>query len=169
MLTSSILGGEMLEDKDILLADTVMDIIHVANLLEKLGGKYAQEADLNSVQQYMILASLDLEPNLSMGDLRKNTLVTKQAITGVVNRLKEGGFLEMYKDPKDRRITRVLLTAKGENALQATRPKRISGNRESFSILSEKELSQLSTIFSKLIPHLKNGENIGTGGSMTHE
>ena len=70
-----------------------MDIIHVANLLERLGGKYAQEANLSSVQQYMILATLDLEPNLSMGDLRKNTLVTKQAITGVVNRLKEGGFL----------------------------------------------------------------------------
>ena len=75
----------------------------------------------------------------------------------------------MYKDPKDRRITRVLLTAKGKIALQATRPKRISGNRESFSILSEEELSQLSTLLSKLIPHLKNGENIDTGGNSTHE
>ncbi|WP_432353349.1 MarR family winged helix-turn-helix transcriptional regulator [Sporosarcina sp. A2] len=145
-----------MEDKDTQLAYTALDIIRVANILERLGGKYALEADLDSVQQYMILSLLNAEPNLSMGDLQQNTLVTKQAITGVVDRLKKGGYLETYKDSKDRRITRVLLTEKGKKALQATIPKRISGNQEAFSILSEEEISQLSGIFSKLILHLKN-------------
>lgn len=149
-----------MEDKDTKLANIALDIIRVANILERLGGKYAHEADLKSVQQYMILSLLNAEPNLSMGDLHQNTLVTKQAITGVVDRLKKGGYLEIYKDSKDRRITRVLLTEKGKKALQATRPKRISGNQEAFSILNEVEISQLTGIFSKLILHLKNIENI---------
>ncbi|WP_313893446.1 helix-turn-helix domain-containing protein [Psychrobacillus sp.] len=78
-----------MEDKDSRLAETVLDIIRVANMLERLGGKYVHEADLNSVQQYMILSLLNAESNLSMGDLHQNTLVTKQAITGVVDRLKK--------------------------------------------------------------------------------
>lgn len=148
-----------MEDKDNKLANMALDIIRVANILERLGGKYANEADLNSVQQYMILSLLNAEPNLSMGDLRQNTLVTKQAITGVVDRLKKGGYLEIYKDSRDRRITRVLLTEKGKKALQATRSKRISGNKESFSILSDEEITQLSGIFSKLILHFKSIDN----------
>lgn len=158
-----------MEDKDTRLADIVMDIIRVSNMLERLGGKYVHEAELNSVQQYMILALLDSKPNLSMGDLHQNTLVTKQAITGVVDRLKKGGYLEVYKDSKDRRIIRLLLTEKGENAIQTTRPKRIPGNRDTFSILSDKEIFQLSGILSKLILHYKNKEFIGTEGDITHE
>lgn len=158
-----------MENKDTQLANTALDIIRVANILERLGGKYAQVADLKSVQQYMILSLLNAEPNLTMGDLQQNTLVTKQAITGVVDRLKKGGYLELNKDSKDRRITRVLLTEKGKKALLATRPKRISGNQEAFSILSEEEISQLSGIFSKLTLHLKNIENIGTGEDTIHD
>ncbi len=47
------------------------------------------------------------------------TIVLKEkAITGIVDRLKKGGYLEVYKDSKDRRITCVLLTEKGKIALQ---------------------------------------------------
>lgn len=155
-----------MEFNDEVIVDIVTDIIRAANLLERLGGEYAQEGNLKTVQQYMILGLLAREPDLSMGDLQQNTLVTKQAITGVVDRLNKCGFVEVYKDPKDRRITRVRLTTKGETAIEATRPKRISGNREVFSILSEEELSQLSVILPKLILHLKTRE-LNSGGNIT--
>src|SRR5699024_11437897 len=102
----------------------------------------------------MILSMLSFTDGLSMSELRENTLVTKQAVTGIVERLKKGGYIDSDKDPKDRRITRVHLISKGKNALRTIRPKRINGNREAFSILSEKEISQLSTIVPKLISHL---------------
>lgn len=143
-----------MQDKDDLLAEIALNFVRAANLLERLGGKYAQEADLGSVQQYMILSMLSSEDSLSMGELRENTLVTKQAVTGLVERMKKGGYIETYKDVQDRRITRVRLTAKGEEALKTTRPKRIAGNREAFSILSEEEIAQLTVIIPKLIAHL---------------
>lgn len=142
-------------DKDAFLARSVLDIVRAANLLERLGGQYAQEADLSSVQQYMVLAMLSTKDSLSMGDLRQNTLVTKQAVTGLVNRLKKAGYIETYKDSQDRRITRACLAEKGREALQTIRPKRISGNREAFSILNDEELSQLSGIMQKLVEHLR--------------
>jgi len=144
-----------LQDRDAILADITLNIVRAANLLERLGGSYAHEANLDSVQQYMILSMLSFTDGLSMSELRENTLVTKQAVTGIVERLKKGGYIDSDKDPKDRRITRVHLTSKGKNALRTIRPKRINGNREAFSILSEKEISQLSTIVPKLISHLK--------------
>lgn len=148
------------------LVDIITNIIRAANLLERLGGEYAQHGDIKTVQQYMILGLLAREPDLSMGDLRQNTLVTKQAITGVVDRLNKCGFVDVYKDPKDRRITRVRLTTRGETAIEATRPTRIFGNREIFSVLSEEELSQLSMILPKLILHLKERE-LNPEGKMT--
>lgn len=145
-----------MEDKDDKLADIILDIIRAANLLERLGGKYAKEADLSSVQQYMILSMLATEDNLSMRDLRQNTLVTKQAITGLIDRMKHVGYLETFKDEKDRRVTYVHLTPLGREALDITRPFRISGNRKAFSVLSDEESSQLLTILPKLIKHLKS-------------
>lgn len=141
-------------DNDAILAEITLDIVRAANLLERLGGNYAQEANLDSVQQYMILSLLSSNDGLSMGELRQNTLVTKQAVTGLVNRMKKEGYIETHNDSEDRRITRVRLTTKGEDALQAIRPKRIDGNRKAFSALNEQEISQLSTIISKLISHL---------------
>ena len=49
MLINTIWGGRNIENKDTLLAYNALDIIRVANILERLGGKYAQEADLKSV------------------------------------------------------------------------------------------------------------------------
>lgn len=144
-----------MENKDDKLAEIILDIIRAANLLERLGGEYSKEADLSSVQQYMILSMLAKENNLSMRDLRQNTLVTKQAITGLVDRMKQVGYLDTYKDEKDRRVTYVHLTPLGKEALEITRPFRISGNREAFSVLSEEESAQLLTILPKLIQHLK--------------
>ena len=140
--------------KDDFLAETILDIIRASNILERIGGDYAQIANLDSVQQYMILALLSKEDHLTMSDLRENTLVTKQAVTGIVNRLHKNGYIKKYKDQYDRRITRVCLTTKGREALTTIRSRRIEGNREVFSVLTGKEINQLSTIISKLVHHI---------------
>lgn len=150
------LEGKVVTDKDENLAEIALNFVRAANLLERLGGRYALEAELGSVQQYMILSLLRSGDSLSMGELRKSTLVTKQAVTGLVERMKKGGYVETYNDLTDRRITRVRLTTKGKEALKMIRPKRIAGNREAFSVLSEREISQLSVIIPKLISHLDN-------------
>ena len=44
-----------MKHKDELLASIALDIVRAANLMERLGGSYAREGDLDSVQQYMLL------------------------------------------------------------------------------------------------------------------
>ncbi|HLQ96265.1 MAG TPA: MarR family transcriptional regulator [Pseudogracilibacillus sp.] len=143
-----------MQDKDTILAEVSLDIIRVANLLERLGGQYAQEGELGSVQQYMILSMSSFEESISMSDIRQNTLVTKQAVTGVVERMSERGYVKTYKDTEDRRVTRVCITSKGKKTLKTIFPKRVEGNRKAFSILSENEILQLSDIIAKLISNI---------------
>lgn len=136
------------------LALTILDIVKVANLLERLGGRYASKGGLSSVYQYMLLSMLSNEGDLSLKQVRENTLVTKQAITGLVERMRKGNYIETYSDAKDRRIIRVRITAKGKDTLDQIRPHRIEGNRQATSVLSEEELTHLHTIFPKLIQHI---------------
>ncbi|TMN21599.1 MarR family winged helix-turn-helix transcriptional regulator [Lentibacillus cibarius] len=140
---------------DDVMADIVLDIVRLANLLERLGGQYAKNGGLSSVYQYMLLAMLSFHESLSMRELRENTLVTKQAITGLVERMKKTGHIDTYTDPNDRRVTRVYITALGKQTLEDIRPYRKAGNREAFSVLNEEEMTQLATILPKLIDHLK--------------
>lgn len=148
-------GEEGMDEQiDKQIGQLVLNIIRSANLLERLGGKYAIDAGLGSVQQYMILSMLSNNEVLTLSELRENTLVTKQAITGLIERMTKAGYIETFKDPHDKRKTCVRNTAKGGEVLEAIYPNRIDGNREAFSILNEEEIDQLDSILQKLVNHL---------------
>jgi len=102
----------------------------------------------------MLLSMLNKQDTLSMSDLRENTLVTKQAITGLIDRMKKQGYIETRKDKKDGRKTIVQMTDEGRERLEAIHPHRIEGNREAFDVISDEELDQLQDILEKLIKHL---------------
>ncbi|GGP09056.1 MarR family winged helix-turn-helix transcriptional regulator [Oceanobacillus neutriphilus] len=144
-----------MNSKDDKLANTVLDIVRMANLLERIGGKYAGKGGLPSVYQYMLLSILSNQGDLSLREIRENTLVTKQAITGLIERMKKSDYIETYTDPSDRRITRVHITKKGNDALNQILPHRVTGNRQAFSILDEEEINQLHTILPKFIHHVE--------------
>src|SRR5699024_1684976 len=97
-------------EKDKQIGAVELEIVRAANLLERLGGQYASTVGLGSVQQYMLLSMLNKQDTLSMSDLRENTLVTKQAITGLIDRMKKQGYIETRKDKKDGRKTIVQMT-----------------------------------------------------------
>lgn len=141
-------------EKDKQIGAVILDVIRTANLLERLGGKYAGKAGLSSVQQYMLLAMLKNHGPLSMTELRKNTLVTKQAITGLIERMKNQNYIETSKDEQDKRKTIVSITAYGKECLDLIAPHRLEGNRKAFKNISDRELDQLQTILNKLITHL---------------
>lgn len=144
-----------MKDKDDLLIDIVLNLISSANLLDKKGSNYSKQAGLHSLRQYKVLAFLSLEDNLTMSELREKTFITKQAVTGLIERMKSNHLIETKQDNHDRRVTRVQITPKGKTALKATHKYRIPGNREAFSVLNDAELEQLSIILNKLVHHLK--------------
>ncbi len=70
-----------------------------------------------SLPQFEILAQLDRFPDgLSMSELSRHLVVSNGAITGLVNRLAQLGFVRRHDDPADRRSFVVRLTPEGQDA-----------------------------------------------------
>lgn len=135
-------------------AAIVQDIFRAANLLYRMGGKISAQAGLATVQQWAILAAVAQEEGIALKDLRRNTLVTKQAITGLVERLRQGGYLKTYGDTADRRVTRVSLTEQGKTIIERLQPIQAATNRKTFSVFGENHLCEMQELLQKLVDSL---------------
>lgn len=71
-----------------------------------------------TLPQFLILGFLEKEGQLKMTTLAQFMQVTTAAMTGIVDRLVRGRYVLRAYDPKDRRIIKVGLTAKGSNLLK---------------------------------------------------
>lgn len=143
-----------MDKMDELRARIVLDLFRASNLLERVGRKLATEAGLSTVQQWLLLGTISVEGELSLKDLREHTLVTKQNITGMVERLKQGGYIHTYEDSADRRITRVKLTDKGDKVLDIIEPMTNVSNEKSFGGFNREELENLSAYLRRLVNDL---------------
>lgn len=135
--------------------EIVLNIYRSSNLLERLGRGMVNEVGLCSVQQWFILGVLYRQGELSLKELTNNLLVTKQNITGMVQRLKQGGYLSAWEDADDRRITRVGLTDLGRQAFEELYHTSSLSNTSTFASFSGEELSRLSESLEKLVEVLQ--------------
>ncbi|MFJ8530273.1 MarR family winged helix-turn-helix transcriptional regulator [Bacillus sp. NPDC094106] len=147
-----------MENKDEILVELALNIMRSNNLLSRIGGQIAGEVGLSRVQQWVVLGNIYKAGTLPLKELRKNTLVTKQSITGIVERLELGGFIETYNDPNDKRSTLASLTQKGRETMEKIKPLRLKSNCESFSIFNEEEINQFSSYLYRLVEHLEEIE-----------
>ncbi|MGE7912709.1 MarR family winged helix-turn-helix transcriptional regulator [Lysinibacillus xylanilyticus] len=148
----------MKKDRDEMYLDIMLDVFRASSLLRRIGGGLAQQVGLKRAQQWMILGTILREEEVTLKDLRLDTLVTKQTITGLVERLQNGDYLETFPDAEDRRITRARLTSKGKDTMRQIKPLCEESNRNSFSVLTDEELESLSSTLSKLVQHLNHEE-----------
>ena len=70
-------------------------------------------------------------------------------VSGIVERMRKKGLLKLRQDTKNKRITRISLTKKGEEAYQKTIER--GTVNEIFSVLSEEERQQLKDILEKVM------------------
>lgn len=69
------------------------------------------------IGQLDVLMNLYRHPDMSQHDLARRLLVGRSNITMLLPQLEAQGLLERESDPKDKRIMRLRLTAKGEALL----------------------------------------------------
>ncbi|WP_167747018.1 MarR family winged helix-turn-helix transcriptional regulator [Cohnella luojiensis] len=144
-----------MDNQDHLHGSIVVNIFRCSNLLERIGRKLAAEVGLTSVHQWFILSALS-DGDLSLRQLGKNTLVTKQNMTGMIERLKQGQFVKTYECQDDRRITLVSLTEKGKQALQHLDRFGITNNEASFEHIKLEELSSFNKCLQQLIDNMND-------------
>ncbi|ASW04166.1 MarR family winged helix-turn-helix transcriptional regulator [Paraburkholderia aromaticivorans] len=86
-----------------------------ANLLHKTGTR-AVEAEGLTTQQWAVLGALsrpEAERGMSIGDLARYLMVSRQNLSGLVSRMERDGHLSTAADGRDRRSRLVTMTAPG--------------------------------------------------------
>ncbi|NBD28176.1 MarR family transcriptional regulator [Paenibacillus sp. T1] len=124
-------------------------------LLERIGHGLASQAGLTSQHQWFILRALSEAGDQSFKELGSNTLVTKQNMTGMVQRLKQNGFVATYESPKDRRVTKVSITDEGRKALADANAFSVPKLERTFKGFSAHELTSFVGLLERMIENLK--------------
>ncbi|QYR21596.1 MarR family transcriptional regulator [Paenibacillus sp. sptzw28] len=132
----------------------ILNIYRASNLLERVGRDLVSEVGLSSVQQWFILGELYRKGERSLKDFTYNLLVTKQNITGMIKRLKEGGYVTTREDADDRRITRVKLTDLGTQTVERLIEAGNASNESTFKPFTGEELGRFADMLERLVGNL---------------
>lgn len=86
-----------------------------ANMLHKTGSR-AVEAEGLTTQQWAVLGALsrpEAEHGMSVGDLARYLMVSRQNLSGLISRMERDGHLSIAADGRDRRSRLVTMTESG--------------------------------------------------------
>lgn len=133
----------------------ILNLLRTSVLLNRTGLKLVEGTDLASVQQWQLLGIISRNEGISLGKLREDTLVTKQNITGLVERLRKAGLITTWSDPMDKRLTRVCITPKGREVIEKMQPRTQASNDSTFSSFSEEQLKMFDDMLEQLVYSLR--------------
>ncbi len=128
----------------------LLAIRRVGSLMQLLGLRSAERIGVNATD-LNCLNIVALTGRLTAGELAQQTGLTTASITGVLDRLEEGGYVRRVRDPQDRRRVMVeLATGPGLNRVGSTFAPVVAAWREAAAGYSEAELRLLLGFQDKL-------------------
>ncbi len=93
-------------------------------------------------------------PGMTMKELAGMLHITSPSATSLVNRVVQMGLVQRKHDTKNRKLVRLRLSKKGAELLKRKHDERNKTLRELFTVLTQAEQAQLSTIHQKLVGHI---------------
>lgn len=128
---------------------------------------FVQKAGL-SHQQWIILLHLAKDPNIPYlmrrphykpmmaSELAESMGVSRANITNLLSVLMDKSLIRQIEDKEDRRIKRLVLTAKGENLIKSMQADRVESNKTYFVGLSSEEKEILLMTLQKITDNIIN-------------
>ena len=107
------------------------------------------------MQQWQLLGIIARNEGITLGKLSHEILVTKQNMTGLIERMQNGGWVSTWSDPSDKRITRVKITEKGREVFAMMQPRADASNTETFQDFHEEELEMMNEMLERLSRSLR--------------
>ena len=106
-------------DRPVLARRALLDTLRVANLLDRRGGALARREGITSAQWLTLglLAQVG-DQGMTPTELCRQLCVSKQNMTGMIERLAKKGLIERRPEPRDRRSFRVAATEAGALMVQ---------------------------------------------------
>ena len=116
-------------------------LYQASNISLRQAAKILDEFNM-SAQQLSVLGSLSrpgCEQGMTVSELVRYLLVSRQSLNGVLNRMEAAGYISRVVNDDDQRSRRVMLTPLGSDVFRKMRPKMLEFYRDSLSALSEQE------------------------------
>ena len=125
-------------------------------LIDILDAELQAEAGM-TLRWYDVLVNLEeAEHAVRMNELASRILSSKSGLTRVIDRMEEAGLVERQRPPDDRRAIEVVMTHKGEQALQAARLVHRRGIYEHFAQhLDDRNFSALRDALETVHEHVR--------------
>lgn len=105
--------------------------------------------------QYTALEKLHEQGALRLSDLADTIHVTCGAVTGISDKLIEGGFARRIRDTADRRVVHLEITPHGRELIEQLAKKRAELSDLLYGFLSHEEVKQLSILYRKIMMNVE--------------
>lgn len=127
-----------------------------ANMLHKTGTRAVEDLGLTT-QQWAVLGALsrpEAEGGMSVGDLARYLLVSRQNLSGLISRMERDGHLSSDPDGRDRRSRLITMTESGHEVWNNKAIPRINGYYE--QALTDFSVSDMTHTLHYLLKLLDN-------------
>lgn len=132
--------------------DVVAGAAHLVNLFNRRLAPVLEKAGVTPQQWGVLSVVAGAGAPMTLAAVARELAVTKQNMTGMVERLEQLGLVERIDDPTDLRSSRVQLTRRGRTVIERVTP----AYREWLSaIASEREIRQAERSINRLIARLE--------------
>jgi DNA-binding MarR family transcriptional regulator len=113
-------------------------------VVTRLARRLRQQSETSvSPTQIAALATIERRGPLTLGELAEVEAVQPPTITAAVDRLENEGFVQRRRDPVDRRVTHVQVTAAGRRLLEESRSRKTAYLERRLETLTVRERATL--------------------------
>ncbi|MEY4752785.1 MAG: hypothetical protein RJA44_460 [Pseudomonadota bacterium] len=136
-----------------------------ANMLHKTGTRAVEEHGLTT-QQWAVFGALSrptVQQGMSVGDLARYLMVSRQNLSGVISRMERDGHLSNNPDGRDRRARLITLTDSGRQVWATQALPKIEAYYE--QVLGDFSINDLSHTLHYLLKMLDNMRRLDAEGS----
>ena len=131
-----------------------------ANMLHKTGSR-AVEKEALTTQQWAVLGALSrpqAEGGMSVGDLARYLMVSRQNLSGLISRMERDGHLAIKADGRDRRSRLVTMTESGRHVWLVLAQPKIHAYYE--AILADFSINDVTHTLHYLLKMLENMKRV---------
>lgn len=104
-----------------------------------------------TISESWILSHLNENEGVTFSNVVDSFKMTKSTASECISSLKEKGFIEIHKNPKDKREKLIYLTEKGRNVALETKKLLDENDARLFAEVTEEEYAALNSVYEKLL------------------
>ncbi len=137
-----------------------------ANMLHKTGTKAVEDEGLTT-QQWAVLGALSREPaegGMSVGDLARYLMVSRQNLSGLLSRMERDGHVSIAPDGRDRRSRLITMTQSGRHLwLKEAQPKIYNYYEEALAGFSVNDITHTLHYLLKMLENMQRVDEMQGG------